>query len=70
MDADLSVCLPATEPIPPLPFLKNTSGRFWKQGHSATVRAQAGKSKDASSSAFAKRLITRKKDEGVKKLEK
>ena len=60
------------KPAEPLPFLKNTSGRFWKQPHKATLRAQSGKTKDPNhaSSAFAKREEIRKKDEAVKKLER
>lgn len=57
------------KPAEPLPFLKNTSGRFWKQPHKATLRAQSGK-KDATGSSFAKREEIRKKDEAVKKLER
>lgn len=69
-DADPTTCIPAEEPLPAVPFLKNVSGRAWKQPHKATTRAQAGKSKDATSAAFAKRSIIRKKDEGVKLMEK
>lgn len=59
------------KPAEPLPFLKNVSGRFWKQPHGATQRAQAGKKdKSQTSAAFARREEQRKKDEGVRKLEK
>ena len=65
---DPTIALESSVPVPPLPFLRNTSGRPWKQSHNATVRAQAPKV--AAGSAWSKRLEARKKDEAVKKLEK
>jgi len=68
---DPSIHTTPETPAEPLPFLKNTSGRNWKQPHKATARAQAGK-KDAAqaTNAFAKREEIRKRDEAVKKLER
>lgn len=69
--ADTSIRTHPDKPAEPLPFLKNTSGRFWKQPHNATARAQAGKKDKAqASNAFAKREEIRKRDEAVKKLER
>lgn len=70
LTADPSTSIPATEPLPAVPFLHNTSGRFWKQDHSATVRTQAGKVKDSTGAAFKRREEQRKKDDAVKKLER
>ena len=72
LSADLSATSGAPEPTEPLPFVKNTSGRFWKEPKpKATARAQTGrKDKLQAESAFAKRNEQRKKDEAVKKLER
>lgn len=55
------------EPIEPLAFLRNTSGRPWKTAHKATVRTQKS---DKSASNWDKRQEARKKADGVKKIEK
>ncbi|KAL8278473.1 hypothetical protein RQP46_009163 [Phenoliferia psychrophenolica] len=65
---DPTIAVESSVPVPPLPFLRNTSGRPWKQAHGATVRSQAPKV--ATGSAWSKRLEARKKDDAVKKLEK
>lgn len=65
---DPALALESDIPVPPLPFLRNTSGRPWKSAHGATVRSQAPKV--ASGSAWTKRLVVRKKDAAFKKLEK
>ncbi|KAK4703586.1 rRNA-processing protein CGR1, partial [Phenoliferia sp. Uapishka_3] len=65
---DPTIALESDEPVPALPFLRNTSGRPWKQAHGATVRTQAPKV--AAGSAWTKRLELRKKEDAVKKLEK
>lgn len=65
---DPTIALESSVPVPPLPFLRNTSGRPWKQSHGATVRSQAPKV--ATGSAWTKRLEARKKEDAVKKIEK
>jgi hypothetical protein len=61
-----------TEPsglIEPLPFIRNSSGRIWKQPRSASVRS--GKlPAEKKASSWSKRQEVRKKDESVKKLER
>ncbi|KAK4058180.1 hypothetical protein OIO90_000919 [Microbotryomycetes sp. JL221] len=72
LQADPTETSGAAPPTEPLPFVHNTSGRFWKEPkQKATARAQTGKKdKLQGESAFAKRLVQRKRDEAVKKLER
>lgn len=68
LDVDLTVCLEGPTPEP-RPFQRTVSGRFWKTAHSATVRSQQSDNRKQAST-WAKRQVLRKKDDGVKKIEK
>ncbi|SGY30168.1 BQ5605_C002g01124 [Microbotryum silenes-dioicae] len=63
-----NVATSPTEPLPAQPFIKNVSGKAWKQPRpQATVRSQG---KGAGNKRWSERLEERKKMDAVKRLAK